>query len=125
MIFLTLNFLDFFSTMIGIMSGKGYEANPFINWMGGPFSPIALFWKLAIFPLIILVPTFWLMTKFKDSKLMLILMGLASGPLGLVVINNLKVAFYMKAKYCPKCGSELSKDKKCLRCNNKNRREKI
>ena len=115
MVFLTVNFLDFLSTAIGIMSGRGVEANPIINWMGGPFSLVALVYKFAIFPAIILFPAYLLINKYKNSQFAITLMGAVSGVLGFVVINNVKILF-ARAEICPKCGSKLSKEHKCLSC---------
>ena len=115
LVFLTLNFLDFLSTAIGIMSGKAYEANPIVNWMGGPFAPIAIIYKLAITPLMLLLISYLLINKYKNSPLAITLMGMISGILGFVVINNVKILF-ARAEICPKCGSKLSKEHKCLSC---------
>ena len=115
MVFLILNFLDFLSTAIGIMSGKVVEANPIINWMGGPFSPIALIVKFIIFPIMFLLSGNLIIKKYKDSKFVLMLIGVSSTVLGFIVANNVNLLF-VKAEICPKCGRKFSKEHKCLIC---------
>ncbi len=99
MIFLTVNFLDFLSTAIGIMSGRAVESNQFLNWMGGTFSFAGLIYKLAIFPLIVLLPTYWMINKYKNSGPALTLIASASGALGITVISNLRFVFAKTKKY--------------------------
>lgn len=99
MVFLTVNFLDFLSTAIGIMSGRAVEANPIVNWMGGPFSFVGLIFKLGIVPLIVLLPTFWIINKYKNSGPALAIIATMSGVLGIVVVSNLRFVFSKAKKY--------------------------
>lgn len=39
-VFLTLNFLDFATTMYAVMHVRGEEANPIVNALGGPLDPL-------------------------------------------------------------------------------------
>ncbi len=98
-VFLTVNFLDFLSTAIGIMSGRAEEANQFLNWMGGPFSFAGLIFKLAIFPLIVLLPTYWIINKYKNSEPALAMIATTCGVLGITVISNLRFVFAKTKKY--------------------------
>ncbi len=116
MVFLTLNFLDFLSTAIGIMSGRAVEANQFINWMGGPFSFAALIYKFVAIPLMILLPAFWAVNKYKNSQFALTLIGVVSGVLGYVTVHNVSLLF-AKPEICPKCGNKLTKKYKCIKCD--------
>jgi hypothetical protein len=86
-----LNFADFLTTWIGISSGKGVEANSFWIALGGPFSPPAIFVKLAVVPAIILGVAWGIVRKFEDPRLAIVTIIPATVVLAHAVANNVQV----------------------------------
>lgn len=89
---LTLNLADVVSTWIALGTGKGFEANPFVMLLGGPFSPNALFLKLVLIPSAILGLAWYLARRFKDPRLGMAMFVAPVAMYAAVVANNVIVA---------------------------------
>ncbi len=91
-IFLAVNTADVVTTWIGVSSGKAVEANPIILLLGGPFTPLALFVKLALIPTAILGLSWWLARRTKEPRLGMAAIIAPAITFGTVVANNVIVA---------------------------------
>jgi hypothetical protein len=91
-ILLSLNLADVVSTWIAISTGRGIEANPFIILLAGPFSPIALFLKLAVVPGAILGVAWWIARRSKDPRLAMATIIAPVAMYAAVVANNVMIA---------------------------------
>ncbi len=89
---LTLNMADLATTWFLISNGKGVEANPIILLLGGPFSPLELLMKVAVFPATVLGIAWWLAHKSKDPRLGIAAIIPATVMIGTAVANNVIVA---------------------------------
>jgi hypothetical protein len=56
---LGVNYADFATTYIIVTSGKGFEANPLVNLVGGPLSLSGITLKLVVIPALVLGVTWW------------------------------------------------------------------
>lgn len=91
-ILLVLNLADVVSTWVVISNGKGYEANPVLHILGGPFSPAALFLKLFIVPFALVGMAWWVGHRANGAKAGLLTIIPATVVYGAAVANNIIVA---------------------------------
>lgn len=91
-ILLVLNIADVVSTWVVISNGKGYEANPFLQILGGPFSPPILFLKLFIIPIAMIGMAWWVGRRAEDARAGLLTIIPATVVFGTAVANNVMVA---------------------------------
>ena len=90
-VFLTVNSLDFVTTLIGIVSGRGVEANPSMMRMGGPLSLVQILVKLLVGPALILGLGYVLARKFRDARITLSLIVPTIVAFSYAVANNVLV----------------------------------
>ncbi len=90
-ILLAVNTADVVTTWLGVSSGKAVEANPIILLLGGPFTPAALFVKLALVPMAILGLSRWLARRTKDPRLGMAAIIAPAITFGTAVANNVIV----------------------------------
>jgi hypothetical protein len=90
-IFLTVNESDFVTTLIGIVSGRGVEANPSMMLLGGPLSPAQILVKLVVGPTLILGLGYVLAAKFRDARITLSLIVPTIVAFSYAVANNVLV----------------------------------
>jgi hypothetical protein len=102
-VFLAVNTVDVVTTWLGVSSGKAVEANPIVLLLGGPFSPAALFVKLALIPTAILGVTWWLAHRMKDPRLGMAALITPAIIFGTAVANNVIVI----AKKVKKIGKDI------------------
>jgi hypothetical protein len=91
-ILLALNAADVVSTWIAVSSGRGIEANPIVLLLGGPFSPIAFFLKLAVVPGAILAVAWWIAHRTKNPRLGMATIIAPAIVYATAVANNVLVA---------------------------------
>jgi predicted permease len=89
---LVLNLADVVSTWIALSSGRGIEANPFILFLGGPFTPIAFTLKLVVVPAAMLGVAWYMARRFKDPRLGMATLIAPAAMYAAVVANNVVVA---------------------------------
>jgi hypothetical protein len=89
---LVLNLADVVSTWIALSSGRGVEANPFVLFLGGPFSPLSLYLKLILIPAAMLIAAWYLAHQFKDPRLGIAAFITPAVGYAVVVANNVMVA---------------------------------
>ena len=90
-VFLTVNSLDFVTTLIGIVSGRGVEANPSMMRWGGPLSLVQILVKLLVGPALILGLGYVLARKFRDTRITLSLIVPTIVAFSYAVANNILV----------------------------------
>ena len=90
-ILLALNAADVVSTWIALNTGA-IEANPLVLLLGGPFSPIALFLKLAVVPGTIIGVAWYMARRFKDPRFGIATIAAPVAMYAAVVANNVMVA---------------------------------
>ena len=89
---LALNMADAISTWIAISTGRGFEENPIVLLLGGPFTPAALLLKLIITPAAILGVAWYMARRFKDPRLGIATIIAPVAMYAAVVANNVMIA---------------------------------
>ena len=107
---LVLNFADFATTYVAVISGKGVESNPIILLLGGPLSPQAIFLKLILIPGIVLGVAWWLARKLKDPRPSMAAIIPVATIFGYAVANNVLVITKKARKIVGKKQEEPSKE---------------
>lgn len=91
-ILLALNAADVISTWLAIATGRGFEANPIVLLLGGPFSPTAFLLKLVVVPGSILGVAWWLARRWKNPMLGMAAIIAPAAVYATAVANNVIVA---------------------------------